>query len=150
MRALVLRWPNPDPTLFDTSPYCYHVIATNDWTIEPMDWLKVHNGRMNSENYHKELKSSLAATYTPSHSFTKNEGFFLLNLLSYNVLVLFKSFYLGPEQRSWTIKTLRYRFIHTCARFVQHARKAICKLINVTDDTFQLFQRCAARLCLSP
>jgi hypothetical protein len=46
IRIMVLRWKNPDPTLFDESPYYYHVIATNNWEIEPMEWLEVHNGRM--------------------------------------------------------------------------------------------------------
>jgi len=149
MRALVLRWPNPDPSLFDCADYCYHIIATNDWDIEPMTWLQVHNQRMQSENYHKEVKSSLAAAYSPSHDFHKNLSFFMLNLLAYNVFVLFKSFYLPVAQKSWTIKTFRYRFIHICGRFVSHARSVVCKLINVTDDSFSLFKSCAAKLCLS-
>ncbi len=36
IRVMILRWKNPDPTLFDTNPYCYHVIGANNWDIEPM------------------------------------------------------------------------------------------------------------------
>jgi len=46
VRDIDMRWKNPDPTLFDKSPYCYHVIGTNNMDIEPMDWLEMHNGRM--------------------------------------------------------------------------------------------------------
>ena len=149
MRALALRWPNPDPTLFDETAYCYHIIATNDPSILPMEWLKVHNSRMNSENYHKELKSNLAGAYTPSHSLVKNVGFFMLNLIAYNVFVLFKTYYLSGLQKSWTIKTFRYRVIHICARFVSHSRQVICKLINVHQDTFSLFKHCFSKFQLS-
>ena len=31
-------------------------IAANDLKIGVAAWLDIHNGRMNSENYHKELK----------------------------------------------------------------------------------------------
>ena len=60
IRMLVLRWPNPDPDLFDSSPYCYHAIVTNDVEIKPMDWLKMHNGRMGTiEHSHEEIKLKL-------------------------------------------------------------------------------------------
>ena len=114
-----------------------------------MACLQVHNQRMNSENFHKEVKSSLAASYSPSHDFNKNLSFFMLNILAYNVFVLFKLFYLSQAQKAWTIKTFRYRFVHICGRFVAHARSITCKLINVTDESFFLFKSCAAKLCLS-
>ncbi|MFC1616873.1 IS1380 family transposase [Candidatus Margulisiibacteriota bacterium] len=140
MRALVLRWKNPDPTLFDDSPYCYHIIATNDWDIEPMAWLKVHNGRMGSENYNKELKSGFAASYTPSHNFQKNRTFFMINILAYNAVQIMKLFYFEKQEENWTIKTIRYKFINCCIKFVRHARKYICKIINVTEETFSLYK----------
>jgi len=86
IRALILRWKNPDPTLFDESPYCYHVVGTNNWDIDPMQWLEVHNGRMGTiEQCNKELKNGFGCDYTPSHNFEKNRGFFLLGVLAYNM-----------------------------------------------------------------
>ena len=80
IRIMISRWRNPDPTPFDASPYCYHVIATNNWEIDPMDWLEVHNGWMGTiEHCHKELKAGLGCDYTPSHDFEKNRGYFLLS-----------------------------------------------------------------------
>ena len=149
MRMLVLRWPNPDPELFDRTPYCYHAIGTNDNEIEPMKWLKVHNGRMNSENYNKELKSGLSGDYAPSHEFDFNRNYFLLNIFAYNLVQIMKLFYLGASARKWTIKTLRYRFIQVCGKIVKSGRRYICKIMNVCDETYALFESCLSRLVLA-
>lgn len=146
VRMLVLRWNNPDITLFDQSPYCYHAIGTNDNEISPMEWLEKHNGRMNSENYNKEVKSGFNCDYTPSHDFEMNRGYFLLGILAYNAVQIMKLFYLRGIARKWTIKTLRYHFINVCGKIIKTARRYICKIINVTDNTFDLFRACLFHL----
>lgn len=142
VRMLVLRWKNPDPTLFDESPYCYHAIGTNDNETEPMEWLEKHNGRMNSENYNKEVKSGFNCAYTPSHDFEMNRGYFLMGILAYNIVQIMKLFYLGGIARKWTVKTMRYHFINVCGKMIKTGRKYICKIINVTEETFGLFRSC--------
>ncbi len=149
MRMLVLRWPNPDPELFDRTPYCYHAIGTNDNEIEPMKWLEVHNGRMNSENYNKELKSGMGGDYAPSHEFDLNRNYFLLSVFAYNLVQIMKLFYLGARARTWTIKTLRYWFIQVCGKMVKTGRRYICQIMNVCDETFALFENCLARLVVA-
>jgi hypothetical protein len=146
VRMLVLRWKNPDITLFDESPYCYHAIGTNDNDIPPMEWLEKHNGRMNSENYNKEIKSGFNCDYTPSHDFEMNRGYFLLGILAYNMLQVMKLFYLGSTARKWTVKTMRYHFINVCGKMIRTGRKYLCKIINVTEDTFELFRSCLFHL----
>jgi len=146
VRMLVLRWKNPDVTLFDQSPYCYHAIGTNDNEISAMDWLEKHNGRMNSENYNKEVKSGFNCDYTPSHDFEMNRSYFLMGILAYNALQILKLFYLGETARKWTIKTLRYHFINVCGKIIKTARRYICKIINVPDETFDLFRLCLFHL----
>lgn len=147
VRILILRWPNPDPTLFDQSPYCYHVMATNNREIKPMEWLKVHNGRMGTiEQSHKEIKTGLGCDYSPSHEFEKNRGYFLLGVLAYNMVQIMKLFYLGGEAKSWTVKTFRYRFINVCGKIIKTGRRFYCKIINVTNEIFELFRYCKARL----
>lgn len=150
MRILILRWPNPDPKLFDATPYCYHVIATNDWEIDPMDWLDFHNGRMNSENYNKEIKSGFSCSYTPSHNFVKSSNYFLIGIIAYNMIQLMKLFYLNESSSRWTVKTIRFWFINTCGKFVKSHRKITCKIINCTDETFSLFKTCLSKLVLNP
>lgn len=124
VRILVLRWKNPDPTLFDKDAYCYHVIGTNNRDIEPMEWLEVHNGRMGTiERNHKELKAGFGCEYTPSNDFEKNRGYFLLGVLAHNVAQVMKLFYLGPDAVKWTVKTMRYQFINVCGKIVRSGRR---------------------------
>ena len=143
MRILVLRWKNPDPTLFDQGRHCYHVIGTNNLDIEPMRWLEVHNGRMGTiEQDHKELKAGFGCDYTPSHDFEKNRGYFLLGVLARNMVQVMKLFYLGTDAIAWTIKTVRYQFINVCGKIVKSGRRFYCKIINVTHEVFERFKYC--------
>jgi len=147
IRMMVLRWPNPDPDLFDASPYCYHVIVTNDFEIKPLEWLKKHNGRMGTiEHSNKEIKGALGCDYAPSHEFEKNRGYFLIGILAYNMLEILKRFYLGLSTINWRVKKLRYQFIHVCGKIVKSGRKFCCKIINTTEDVFQLYENCKYKI----
>ena len=146
MRILILRWKNPDPTLFDQGRYCYHVIGTNNIDIKPMEWLEVHNGRMGTiEQGHKELKTGFGCDYTPSHDFEKNRGYFLIGVLAYNMMAILKRFYMGLSTINWKIKTVRYQFINVCGKIVKSGRRFYCKIINVTDEVFELFKNCKSK-----
>jgi len=143
---LVLRWPNPDPDLFESSPYCYHAIVTNDFEIKPMEWLKTHNGRMGTiEHSHEEIKNGLGCDYAPSHDFEKNRGYFLIGVLAYNMVGILKRFYLERSTINWKIKTIRYQFINVCGKIVKSGRRFCCKIINVTDEVFELYKNCKSR-----
>lgn len=147
IRVLILRWKNPNPELFDTSPYCYHAVGTNDWETEPMAWLEVHNGRMGTiEHGNDELKNGLGCCYSPSHKFEKNRGYFLLGVLAFNMTQILKLFYLGKGTMNWTLKTLRYRFIYVCGKIVKSGRRFTCKIINVGEEIFELFRYCHSRM----
>ena len=104
--VLVLRWANPDPTLFDQNPFCYHVIATNNNEIKAMEWLEAHNGRMGSiEHSNKEIKSGLGCDYAPSQEFEKNRGYFLIGVMAYNMMRVMKLFYVGRDAINVNIET---------------------------------------------
>ena len=104
---------------------------------------------MNSENYNKEVKTGFNVDYTPSEDFTMNENYFLTGILAYNMIQIMKLFYLGKEPKKWTIKTLRYWFIHTCGKIIRTGRKYFCNIINATDKTFELFQHCLSQLVVT-
>ena len=149
IRMMVLRWPNPDPDLFNVSPYCYHVIATNDFEIDPMKWLKKHNGRMGTiEHSNGEIKNGLGCNYAPSHEFEKNRGYFLIGILAYNMLEILKRFYLGVSTIKWRVKKMRYQFINVCGKITKSGRKFSCHIINVTNEVFELFRHCKTRLSM--
>jgi hypothetical protein len=147
MRMLVLRWKREQAELFE-GMYAYHAMATNDNEIDAMSWLKVHNGRMGSENHHKELKSGLNGSYAPSNNFNLSRGYFLLNVLALNMLWVLKLFYLGRSYLPWTVKTLRWRFLNVCGRIIRSGRRWVCKVINVTAETYELFLNCKSRLMI--
>lgn len=147
IRVLILKWKNPNPDLFSTDTYCYHVIGTNNRDIDPMRWLEFHNGRMGTiEGINKEIKTGLGCDYTPSHEFEKNRGYFMLGVLAYNILQMMKLFYFEGIQKLWTIKTVRYYFINVCGKIVKSGRRFYCQIINVTNEIFALFRHCKSRL----
>jgi hypothetical protein len=146
IRMLVLRWPNPDPDLFDAGPYCHHAIVTNDVEIKPMEWLKAHNGRMGTtEHSHEEIKNGLGCDYAPSHEFEKNRGYFLIGILAYNMVEILKRFYMGMSTIKWEVKTIRYQFINVCGKIVKSGRRFCRKIINVTDEVFELYKNCKSK-----
>ena len=101
---------------------------------------------MNSENYNKEVKNGFNCKYAPSHEFEMNRGYFLLGILAYNMVQIMKLFYLGEAAIKWTIKTLRYKFVNVCGKIIKTGRQYFCKIINVTDSVFELFENCLAEL----
>jgi hypothetical protein len=151
MRILILRWENKkednanQPCLLEIKNYKYHTISTNNETIEPMEWLEFHNGRMGSENNNKELKYGYEIEYTPSNDFNKNRCYFMLGIMAYNIVQIVKLFYLGKVAEKWNIKRIRNYFINVCGKFIYHSRKLTCKIINATDLTFSLFENCLRR-----
>ncbi len=150
IRVLILRWRNPDLTLFDSRPYCYHAIGTNNKEISPMEWLEVHNGRMGSiERSHKELKGELGCEYNPSHMFEKNRGYFILGVLAYNMMQVLKLFYLGDSYIKLSVKRLRYKFINVCGEIVKTGRKFYCNLMNTTEEIFEMFRNCKSKLIIN-
>lgn len=147
MRILILRWNiSGENSLFPI--YKYHVIATNDNAIKPMEWLKFHNGRMGSENNNKECKYGFSCEYMPCQDFVSNRNYFLIVIFAYNMIQLMKMFYLGGPAVNWTIKTIRHWFINVCGKFVKSSRQLKCKIINATDLTYSLFEHCLSRLVI--
>ena len=149
VRILVLRWKKNKPELFDHDGYGYHVIGTNDTQIKPMVWLEFHNGRMNSENFNKEIKSGFGLDWSPSHNLTMNRNYFLLGLLAYNLLKVFQHFYLPQDYQHDQIRRLRFWFISVCGKLVSHARAFIYHVLNVTEETFLVFKHIHQKLLVT-
>jgi len=64
----------------------------------------------------------------------------LLNVLAYNMAQILKLFYLGAEARTWTLKTLRHRFMYVWGKMITTGRKYYCKILNVVDRVYELFE----------
>src|SRR5713226_3496300 len=126
-RLMVLRWPNPQPSLFETTPYFYHAVATNrEGRASQVIW--DHNQRGESENWHKELKLGYGMEQMPCGTQAANSLFFAIGVLAYNLGVLLKAQLLPEEYRHSTVQTLRWQLYRLAGKLVRHGRQWILKV----------------------
>lgn len=148
-RLVVQRWKNPEQDLFKrTSEYCYHVIATNYLEEEKnaQEVIRWHNGRSNSENYNKELKSGFNLDYMPCGELAANAVWFGIGILAYNLFIASK-IYLFP--RGWikkTITTVRWQFIQLAGRIIRRSRYVILRICGALRETFEMYRQ-AREIC---
>jgi Transposase DDE domain group 1 len=120
-RLIVLRWPNPQPNLFESERYCYHAVATNrEEAASAVIWR--HNQRGASENWHKELKAGFGMEQMPCGEFEANAMYFAIGVLAYNLAQLLKRRVLPESYRTATVATLRWKLYRLAAKLVRHAR----------------------------
>lgn len=126
-RLIVLRWPNPQPSLLETTPYFYHAVATNrEGRASQVIW--EHNQRGESENWHKELKLGYGMEQLPCGQQEANALFFAIGVLAYNLGVLLKAQLLPEQYRHSTVQTLRWQLYRLAAKLVRHGRQWILKV----------------------
>jgi len=131
-RLIVQRWPKVQAELFDSSPYCYHVIATNrEETAEEV--VALHNQRGQAENLIKELKEDFGMEWMPCGETYANAVFFRIGLIAYNLFLALKLLGLPSWWRNSTIATVRWRLYQTAGRIVRHGRQVILKLAASMD-----------------
>lgn len=126
-RLIVQRWSNPQPDLFEASPYCYHVVATNrEGSASEVIW--THNQRGASENWHKELKLGYGMEQLPCGGLEANAMYFAVGVLAYNLGVLLKAELLPEEYRHRTVQTLRWKLYRMAGKLVRHGRQWVLKV----------------------
>ena len=142
-RLIVLRWPNPQPSLFEADRYCYHAVAANrEEAASAVIWK--HNGRGNSENWHKELKSGLGMEQMPCGQFEANAMYFAIGVLAYNLAQLLKRRVLPAGYRTATVATLRWKVYRLAGKLVRHARGWMLQ-IKADLEKWRLLE--SARVC---
>jgi len=142
-RLIVLRWPNPQPSLFAADRYYYHAVATNRQEVASGVIWK-HNQRGNSENWHKELKVGFGMEQMPCGQFEANAVYFAIGVLAYNLAQLLKRQVLPAAYRTATVATLRWKVYRLAGKLVRHARGGRLQ-IKADLEKWHLLQ--AARLC---
>ena len=148
-RVVVQRWVNPHRDLFeDTEEYCYHGIAT-DYLEEEKDSVEVikwHNGRSNSENYDKELKSGFGLRHVPCDDFGGNSVWFGLAIVAYNLFIASKVFLFPKSWVKKTIGRIRYEFIHMAGKVLYRSRQLTLRICSALKETYEIYvearQRC--------
>ena len=141
-RLIVLRWPNPQPSLFEADRYCYYAVATNrEEGAAEVIWK--HNGRGQSENCHKELKIGVGMEQMPCGQCEANAVYFGIGVLAYNLAQLLKRHVLPASYRTATLATLRWKVYRLAGKLVRHARGLI---LQVKADTEKWLLLQSARL----
>ncbi len=126
-RLIVLRWPNPQPDLFEAGQYCYHAVASNrQEAATEVIWK--HNQRGNSENWHKELKIGFGMDQMPCGQFDANALYFSIGVLAYNLGQRLKQHVLPQAYRMATVATLRWKLYRLAGKLVRHARQWILQI----------------------
>src|SRR6266567_3542656 len=103
-----------------------------------------HNGRGQSENWHKELKIGVGMEQMPCGQFQANAMYFAIGVLAYNLAQLLKRRVLPESYRTATVATLRWKLYRLAGKLVRHARGWVLR-IKADLEKFELLQ--AARLC---
>jgi hypothetical protein len=142
-RLIVLRWKNPQPSLFAADRYCYHAVATN--RKEPAcEVIWKHNERGNCENWHKELKIGFGMEQMPCGQLEANGLYFAIGVLAYNLAQLLKRRVLPPGYRTATVATLRWKLYRLAGKLVCHARGW---MLQIKADAEKWLALQSARLC---
>lgn len=142
-RLIVLRWANPQPSLFEAERYCYHAVATNrEEAASEVIWK--HNQRGESENWHKELKVGLGMEQMPCGGFEANAMYFAIGVLAYNLAQLLKRQALPESYQTATVATLRWKLYRLAGKLVRHARGWVLQ-IKADLEKWRLLE--SARAC---
>ncbi|MCL5669799.1 MAG: IS1380 family transposase [Acidobacteria bacterium] len=142
-RLTVLRWANPQPSLFEADRYCYHAVATNrEAAASEVIWK--HNQRGRSENWHKELKGGFGLEQMPCGEFEANALYFAIGVLAYNLGERLKRQALPEAYRTATVTTLRWKLYRLAGKLVRHARLWVLQ-IKADLEKWRLLE--SARAC---
>jgi hypothetical protein len=136
-RLIVLRWLNPQPSLFEADRYCYHAVASNREERTP-EVIWKHNGRGQSENWHKELKLDVGMEQMPCGQKQANALYFAIGVLAYNLAQLLKRRVLPESYRTATLATLRWKVYRLAGKLVRHARGLILQIKADTEKWLML------------
>jgi len=122
-RYLAIRVRQPQGRLFGDGNEAKHfAVVTNDGETEGRALLVWHRGKQGSiEHVHRVLKDELGAGVYPSGKFGANAAWLRLQVLTYNLLELFKAAGLDDEYRQARPKRLRFAIFSQVGRVVRHA-----------------------------
>jgi len=120
------------PNLFEAEPYCYHAVASNrEEGATEVIWK--HNGRGNSENWHKELKIGVGMEQMPCGQKEAKALYFAIGVLAYNLAQLLKQRVLPAAYGPATLATLRWKVYRLAGKLVRHARGLILQIKADTE-----------------
>ena len=93
----------------ETESFRYGVWITN-LTDHPLDVWRTIRQRSNDENTIKEFKEDLALSGFSMSKFYATEAAFLIRMLLYNLLLIFRTTFLPESEKNQRISTLRFKY----------------------------------------
>jgi hypothetical protein len=122
-RYLAIRLRQPQGRLFGDGHDTKHfAVVTNDWETAGRALLEWHRGKAGTiEQVHRVLKDELGAGVYPSGKFGANAAWLRLQVLTHNLLELFKAAGLDQAYRHARPKRLRFAIFSQVGRVVRHA-----------------------------
>lgn len=132
-RLTIKREERRQSDLFEdaTTPYAYHVVASN-WPTEEKTAHEVlgwHNQRGQAEHFNKELKTGLGLEQMPCGDSGANAVFFRIGVLAYNLFIGFKRLACSAAWAAQTITTLRWKLVQVAGRILRHAGRVVLRLV---------------------
>lgn len=128
-RLIAIRWKNRQQDLFNDT-YNYHCIATNieaeEQSAQELIW--TYNERATIENHISGIKNGIGLERLPSGDFKGNAVYFGIGILTYNLFQAQKTLTMPEEWRHKTIKSIRWMFVETPAKLIEHGRQIILKI----------------------
>ena len=113
--------------MFEYDEYDHDFYVTN-MDLSAIEALELYKKRGTCENYIKESKYDMNIGTMLLSSFWANEAIFQIQMLVYNIFLLFKQEYL-PKNDYWQqIKTFRLKYIFVAAKIVKTGRQTIMKI----------------------
>lgn len=129
-RYLAIRLRHPQGRLFgDGNAVKHFAVVTNDWKLAGQALLSWHRGKQGTiEQVHRILKDELGAGVYPSGKFGANAAWLRLQVLTHNLLELFKAAGLDEEYRKARPKRLRFAIFTQVGRVIRHAGEVFLRV----------------------
>ncbi|MBI2887488.1 MAG: transposase [Chloroflexi bacterium] len=136
----------------DGSDTKHFAVVTNDWETAGQALLEWHRGKAGtSAQVHRVLKDELGAGVYPSGKFGANAAWLRLQVLTHNLLELFKAAGLDPQYRQARPKRLRFAIFSQVGRVVRHAGERFLRVAQrVLEELVWRWRRRFRRLGWAP
>jgi hypothetical protein len=149
VRKLVGHEDNGQGMLFPK--WHYQVICNNQLDMSPKEVWGDYNQRARVELNIRDLDYDHFITKVPTGRFLSNFAYFWHCVLSYNLMLIFKTFVLTGEWSKYRLSTLRKKLINIPGRLVNHSGEMVMRLIegfpyvdilaSVKDRLLWIYQR---------
>jgi len=113
--------------IFEYDEYDHDFYVSN-MDLNSNEILEFYKKRGNCENYIKESKYDMNVGTMLLHSFWANEAIFQLQMLVYNIFLMFKQANVSKNEYWEQIKTFRLKYIFVAAKIIKTGRQTIMKI----------------------